>query len=80
MTSLERLEDKLDKMIDSVASIDKTLAGQAIQLTEHVRRTNLLEGQVEVLKGLASKVRGVLMFLVFIVSTAEAIGHLIGRG
>ena len=44
---LERLENKIDKIHDSVASIDKTLLGQAVELKEHIRRTAAAEARVE---------------------------------
>lgn len=34
-------------MTDHMSSMDKTLVTQSVQLTEHIRRTNLLENQVK---------------------------------
>jgi len=40
---LDKVEEKIDVLTDTLQSIDKTLAVQAAQLTEHIRRTELLE-------------------------------------
>ena len=44
---VDRLEEKLDKIVDKMGSIDTTLAGQHVQLTDHIRRTELLENKME---------------------------------
>ena len=40
---VNRILDKLDKVEDRLDSIDKTLVRQEVQLSEHIRRTELLE-------------------------------------
>lgn len=60
---LGRLEDKLDKVIESVASIDKTLAGQAVQLADHIRRTALLEDDLKPVKEHVQRLKGVMWVL-----------------
>lgn len=44
---LIRIEDKIDRLSESTASIDKTIAVQALQLKEHMRRTSLLEETIK---------------------------------
>jgi hypothetical protein len=44
---LDRIETKIDHIIDRVGSIDTTLATQHISLTEHMRRTALLEEAIK---------------------------------
>lgn len=43
----DKLEKKIDKLFDKVASIDSTLAAQHESLKEHIRRTELLETRIE---------------------------------
>jgi hypothetical protein len=54
--SLERIERQLIR-------IDKTLAAQHIVLKEHIRRTELLEGQLEPIKKHVAMVNGALKFI-----------------
>jgi hypothetical protein len=46
----QRLESKLDKIGEDIGVIKVTLGEQHISLAEHVRRTNLLEQQIEPIK------------------------------
>jgi len=46
MDNERRLEQKLDKISDKIASIDVTLAAQHITLEEHIRRTAILENKM----------------------------------
>lgn len=39
----EKLENKLDKIVDHISSIDITLAKQQVTLDDHIRRTEILE-------------------------------------
>lgn len=47
---LERIESKLDKVVEHISSIDSTLAAQHVSLDDHIRRTELLEKDVAPLK------------------------------
>lgn len=58
-----RMEDKLDHIVDRIGSIDVTLAAQHVSLKEHMRRTELLEGQMAPLQKTASMVHGVLKLI-----------------
>ena len=60
---LNRIEDKIDKIVDRISSIDSTLAGQAVELKEHIRRTEILEDEVKPIKDHVSMVNGVLKFI-----------------
>lgn len=40
------MENKLDYIVEKIGSIDKTLEFQAIQLKEHIKRTNILEERI----------------------------------
>lgn len=47
MSDNSRLESKIDKIVDRVASIDATLAAQHVSLQEHMRRSDALEKQLD---------------------------------
>ena len=61
-----RLEDKLDKVVEKIGSIDSTLAAQHEALKDHIRRTNLLEEKVEPIEKHVHMVNGVSKFLAFV--------------
>jgi hypothetical protein len=42
----DKLEEKIDKIVDKVGEINTTLAAQHVTLEEHIRRTELLEGEI----------------------------------
>lgn len=60
---LDRLEEKIDKLSDKTASIDVTLARQAVTLEEHVRRSTLLEIRMEPVEKHVTMVQGALKLL-----------------
>lgn len=74
MTQDERIEDKIDKLADKLANIDKTLAVNTSSLVEHVRRTNLLEERVEPLEKDVTMIHGALKFI-GVVATLAAIAE-----
>lgn len=47
---LTRVEDKLDEHTKILASVDKTLAVQALQLEQHIKRTDLAEENMKMLR------------------------------
>lgn len=47
---IDTLEEKIDAVSENIASIDKTLAVNTSSLQEHMRRTELNEKAIEVLK------------------------------
>jgi hypothetical protein len=63
MDDQKRLEDKVDKIVDKICSIDVTLVKQSIILEEHIKRTNLLEDKIEPIEKHVIMVNGVLKFL-----------------
>jgi hypothetical protein len=58
-----RIEEKLDRVVDHLGSIDTTLAAQHVSLKEHIRRSDLLEAQLEPIKVHVNMVSGVLKFI-----------------
>lgn len=56
--ALDKINDRLEKMVDRLGSIDRTLVRQEGQLAEHIRRTELLEDEVRPIKAHVSHVEG----------------------
>ena len=44
---LERIENKLDKVVDQIGEINETTAKQQVSLEYHIKRTDLLEKKLE---------------------------------
>jgi hypothetical protein len=63
MDESNRLEAKVDKIMEKVSDIDVTLVTQGIILKEHIRRTQLLEEKVAPLEKHAVMTHGVLKFV-----------------
>lgn len=60
---LTRIEDKIDKVLDHQASTDVTLGKQHVQLTEHIRRTELLEADVKPIKRHVAMIDGAIKLI-----------------
>lgn len=67
---LDRIEEKIDTLITRASSIDTTLAKQHVSLKSHMRRTELLEGQVLPLVRRMNMLEGALKLLALIASLA----------
>lgn len=72
--SLDRLEIKVDRVLERVGAIDVTLGAQHVSLVDHIRRTALLENQMEPIKTHVTRVQGALKLI------AWAIGLVAGAG
>lgn len=59
----KHLEAKIDIVVQKISSIDSTLAGQAVQLKDHIRRTELLETELKPVKKQVDMVQGALKLL-----------------
>ena len=68
-----RIESKIDKVVDHLGSIDSTLAAQHESLKIHIKRSDLLEAQVEPLKTHVAMVAGALKLIGVIVAACGAI-------
>jgi uncharacterized coiled-coil protein SlyX len=44
---LERIENKLDRVVDTMGEINATTAKQQVSLDYHIKRTNLLENKLK---------------------------------
>ena len=79
---LERIEDKIDGLSTHLSSIDSTLAGQHVQLADHIRRTAILEEQIAPIKTHVDMVKGglkLLGILAVIAAIAEGIKIVMGK-
>jgi archaellum component FlaC len=50
MDKLDKIEQKIEKITESIHSVDKTLARQEQHLAEHIRRTKIAETNIELLR------------------------------
>lgn len=46
----DRVDKKMDKILDKISNIDVTLAKQQISLDEHIRRTAIAEQHIEAIR------------------------------
>lgn len=60
---LERIELKIDDLSEHISSIDTTLALQEVSLTEHVKRTNILEERIKPVETHMTELKGIINFL-----------------
>lgn len=58
-----RLYDKLEKTDEKIGEINITLASQAVELKEHIRRTALLEEHMAPVKKHVDVVQALALFL-----------------
>jgi len=78
----KRTEDKIDKIVESIGEINVTLAKQEVSLSEHIKRTNLLEQKLEPVEKHVAMVNGALKFigtLALIAGIIEAALKLVGK-
>jgi len=68
-----RIESKLDKVMEHIGSIDSTLAAQAVSLTDHIRRTELLEVAIAPIKKSYDTKIGIGKMVVFIATIGAGI-------
>ncbi len=61
--NFNRLENKIDKLDNRLDSIDVTLAAQHVSLKEHMRRTQILEDDLEPIKTHVIMVQGGLKLI-----------------
>lgn len=79
---LERIEDKVDNINQHIGDINQTLAGQAISLETHIRRTNALQEIVVDVRRKVTLAEGALKligFLAIIAGIAESIRVIVGK-
>lgn len=69
---LDRIEEKIDLLVERVGFIDVTLAKQHVSLVEHIKRTALLEKVIVPIKKHVDVVQGVVK-LIFLIASIAAI-------
>ena len=60
---MQRVIEKLDKLDERLDSVDKTLIKQESNLSEHMRRTKLLEEKMEPVESHVRSIHSVMKFL-----------------
>lgn len=78
-----RVEDKLDSIIKDIGSINVVLAAQHETLKEHIRRTEILEREIEPIKKHVAMVHGgmkLIGLLSVIAAIVESIVQVISKG
>ncbi len=71
--SLDRIEDKIDTVVERLSSIDITLAKQHVSLDEHIKRTAMLENALEPIKKHVNMVQGALKFITALAAIAAIV-------
>jgi hypothetical protein len=69
---LDRIESKIDKIVEHIGSVDVTLAKQEVSLAEHIRRTALIEDKLKPVESHVHMVNGAFK-LVGLLSTVAGI-------
>lgn len=64
----------LQRIASDIVDIKVTIAKQEIHLAEHIRRSDLLETQVSILREEVAKSKGVKDFILFIAKVALPLG------
>lgn len=73
-----QLFEKLDKMSDDIVDIKVTLGRQESSINYHIKRSDLLEDQVSLLKEDIAKSKGAKDFLVFTAKIGSFLAALVG--
>jgi len=76
-----KLEDKVDKILEQQGEMNVTLAKQSVILDEHIKRTNLLEVKLAPIEKHVIMLNGVLKFIgmvAIVVGVIEGLLKIIG--
>lgn len=79
---ITRIEDKVDKIIEKISSIDVTLAAQHVSLKDHIRRTEILEKEMKPVKKHAERVKitfGLIGGVSVVLGIIETVLKLLGK-
>lgn len=68
----------LQKIASDITDIKVTIAKQEIHLAEHIRRSDLIEQKVEILREEVAKSKGVKDVFIFIAKVLPLIGIIFG--
>lgn len=75
----DRLDEKLDKVADSLSDLNARLAAIQTDLAYHIRRTDLLEGRFESLDKDVTKLRGFFAVGGWVVGIAATMMSIISK-
>ena len=74
--TLDRLETKIDNIVQSQNEMKITLAAQHVSLTEHMKRTEILEQTVKPLSDHDKLLLGGVKFVAYMTALGGALGAL----
>ncbi len=57
---MDRIEEKLDKIVEHMSEMSVTLGKQSVILEEHVKRTNILEAKLAPVEKHIARVEGAM--------------------
>ena len=60
---ITRIENKVDSIVERIGSIDVTIGKQEVSLSEHIRRTEILETRIEPIEKNMNYIHGVLKLI-----------------
>lgn len=69
---MERIEDKLDNVVDRCHNIDHTLSRNTIDIEKHIKRTDGLQDMVDKFSKHLTRVNGIIWFVGFVVTAGGA--------
>jgi hypothetical protein len=78
MPANNRVDEKLDRILEKISSIDVTLIKQHASLAEHIRRTEILEEKIKPIEVHMTELKGIvkLLKLIGIFATIVEVLHL----
>lgn len=76
--SKNQLFGKLDKMSDDITEIKITLVRQEGSINHHIKRSDLLEEQVSLLKDDIAKSKGAKDFIIFCTKVGSFVAAIVG--
>lgn len=74
---LEKISEDIVDIKVTLAKQETLLSKQEKSLDEHVKRTNLLEDKVEILRDEVTKSKGIKEFILFIAKISSLIGAIL---
>ena len=77
MKELEKIDRKLEKIDERIDNIDKHLAVYNSQLRYHIKRTDMIEKDIEPLKVHLNKTHGILTFIGVIATVITVVATIV---
>lgn len=76
-----RIEDKIDSIMEQISEINSTLAAQHVSLEIHIKRTNILEEKILPIEERNSQLNGIIKLgglIVGALTVAAALAEILG--